>query len=411
MKKTPKQNPWILGLIIYVSQFFIAIFLSTAALIDFSNIALIGASGVISGILIGLISRQTTGRKMPRKIKIKAIFAYFIIQLTVFITFGFLIEQTIEQIPTTLSLIIGSMFFILYSLIVYLALIIGEKNYTEMRAYKIPKNFLKDIIVYGILTLIFHNLIYGIDHTFFYDRRLQSHAKIEKLLKKKKEFKNIAILVSGSGAIISHISGFHGNLQASYNALKKRGYTDTNIIILSSIIPKGRKVASGITTRPTKENFKTVMDFTIRNIDKTGSIVFYFTGHGSKEKSQSALNIGKEKENQKDLYSYFKLFQGEKIFIFDQCYSGGFLKELKKLDNIAIMASTIGKNIAMNTPIVERIFWEDVGSGKDAIESYKGALKKIGHGSRFAKTIMEKISRSKNYYLTYKKGKANIARV
>tara|TARA_Y100000310_G_scaffold338641_1_gene428861 strand:+ start:11764 stop:12657 length:894 start_codon:yes stop_codon:yes gene_type:complete len=285
---------------------------------------------------------------------------------------------------------------------------------TIKTTYKIPKNFLKSLIVYGLLGFTISKLLSPIDNILFYSSRLQTHKRVKEITENYKggEKGHFAILVSGDGAIIGNIMGFHSNIQSAYNALRKRGYKDSNIIILSSVIPKGRPLDVGITARTTPDNLKLVFEHVLRNITKHGSVTFYFTGHGGRQKEKSSLLLGGgERITQKDLYGYFRLFEGGKIFIFDQCYSGGFMKKFQDLDNIAIMASTREDKMATNIPRVERIFWDKIGKGEDAITAYRESIKDLGTGHRLAKNLIELIIRkTKNYYLVFKRGKANISR-
>lgn len=264
-------------------------------------------------------------------------------------------------------------------------------------------DFLMDVFIYGLAGIVVYKIICNIDNKFFYSRKLNSSDEIKEKLKKQKDRK-IAVIVSGSGAIISKIMGFHGNLVAAYGALKKRGYDDSEIIILSTIIPKGRIPEKSINSKPDIYNLNLILERITKNSAKN-SILFYYTGHGKIINGKATLSLTNAEFFEKDFYNYFKNFEGKKIFTFDQCYSGSFLKLLKNLNNVVILASTKQDTTASNIPSVERKFWEKVSKGEDYIKAYKEAEKEIGLGHRLAKSFIEKISfnRIKNYYLTFER--------
>lgn len=78
--------------------------------------------------------------------------------------------------------------------------------------------------------------------------------------------------------------------------------------------------------------------------------IFYITGHGGKQtvSEPNRIRIGRGFDGQTDLMltdlelaDYLKSLPDDvnKIVIIDSCYSGGFIDELKELDNLAIVTS------------------------------------------------------------------------
>tara|TARA_Y100000310_G_scaffold338641_1_gene428859 strand:+ start:10589 stop:11518 length:930 start_codon:yes stop_codon:yes gene_type:complete len=277
------------------------------------------------------------------------------------------------------------------------------------------RSILIELIVIGIFWATFVFLFSKIDNAIIYDPKLQSIRKVKRTINNYNwnKINHYAILVSGNGAIISNVKGSKKNLQTAYDALKKRGYSDQSIIILSSTIPKGRKLNTGITTRPKPANLKFILEHILKNIKKQGSITFYFTGHGSRRKEKSSIFLGNQKIKQDDFYQYFELLKNiKKIFILEQDYSGGFANELKKLPNVTIMSATKKNKMVINAPSVERIFWDKISKGEDAKKAYKKSVKEIGLGHQLVIDFFEIVSlgSAHNYYLVYSNSKADIAK-
>ncbi len=291
-----------------------------------------------------------------------------------------------------------------------------KKTYRIEDAWRFIKDCTIDLILYGILGFLAYRLLTFVDNEFIYDHRIQSSKQVREITKKyairEKGKKDFAVLVSGSGATVSKIMGMHTNLEKAYYALRKRGYHENKIIILSNTLPYGREVNSGITGRPTPLNFYKSLDFILKNSGKDDSLTVYFTGHGKRKRRHSFLVMCNSRISEDEFYESIKMFKGKKILIFDQCYSGGFLKRLNKLPNIAIMASTKENLMAANVPDVERIFWKAVGNGEESTRAYHNAVKQAGLGHRLVINIIKiaTLGNVNNYYFSFKNGNVDIAK-
>lgn len=271
-------------------------------------------------------------------------------------------------------------------------------------------NIIKEVVVSikdFFVTLIVYNLIGTTVSSIFSRKDFYNNGdSIEEIKKKLKTINNkdIAILVSGSGKIVSFDMGFKGTFNQAYSSLKKRGYKDEQIILLSGSFP--RSIEKGINASPTSENLNLIFKF----LKTKNSILFYFTGHGIIINNQSALILKNGLFTENEIYNYAKSFKGKKIMIFDQCHSGGFLQKMQTLNNVAILTSTTKEKGASNIPSVERLFWRKIGKGEEVTRAYQKASKEISFGDKIAKSIVSlvTIGAFKNYYLTFKNNNTNI---
>lgn len=91
-------------------------------------------------------------------------------------------------------------------------------------------------------------------------------------------------------------------------------------------------------------NIANLVPNTFNNLD---NFVFYITGHGYKDGSTNGVNIGTDSRGNiisitdSDLTKYLKLLPSEvdKVVIIDACHSGGFIDELKALNNISVLTA------------------------------------------------------------------------
>ncbi|MGV8151710.1 MAG: hypothetical protein ACP5OG_01390 [Candidatus Nanoarchaeia archaeon] len=219
--------------------------------------------------------------------------------------------------------------------------------------------------------------IHFINNAFNYDKNLQSTKQVQSITAENKQGnRNFAVLVSGVARSDSKSKGLNKDLERAYNILKDRGYGEEDIIILSNYIPKSRSLEGTITARPNSENLKNVLNYVSNNAGKDGSITFYFDGDGGRKKQGSTLILGNDKFNSKDFSVALRGNKSDKIFIFNQCYSGGFLDDLKDLEgNMAFMSSTSKGKAGINSGFQE-YFWNDVQNGKRVDEAYKDAIEK-----------------------------------
>src|SRR3989344_5362698 len=169
-------------------------------------------------------------------------------------------------------------------------------------------------------------------------------------------------------------------VQKAYDNLKKRGYADEDIMVLSSTIPKGRGPSSGINARPTPENLKNVLDFVAENSTDKDSLVFFYGGHGrfDKKRDESEISLGLKKFGQEELYEHAKNIKGDKLFIITACEAGGFVEKLQNLPgkNVSIVSLTEKeKGGAVYAPILFEKFWDGINRGEDIEEAYKHAVK------------------------------------
>src|SRR3989338_4293938 len=226
-----------------------------------------------------------------------------------------------------------------------------------------------------------------LDNAMIYSPRLQSQHEMQNIeraisyeVKEGKKPRNYAVWVGGQGIINSKWSHIDYNVQKAYDNLKKRGYADEDIMVLSSTIPKGRGPSSGINARPTPENLKNVLDFVAENSTDKDSLVFFYGGHGrfDKKRDESEISLGLKKFGQEELYEHAKNIKGDKLFIITACEAGGFVEKLQNLPgkNVSIVSLTEKeKGSAVYAPILFEKFWDGINRGEDIEEAYKHAVK------------------------------------
>lgn len=269
---------------------------------------------------------------------------------------------------------------------------------------KYNMNIVKEVFVSikdFFMSLIVYNLIGTTVSSIFSRKDFYNEGNtIKEIQRKLKNFNNkeIAILVSGSGRIVSFVMGFRGTFNQAYSSLKKRGYEDEQIILLSSSFP--RDPEKGINASPTSENLSLIL----KSLRKKASFLFYFTGHGHYRNRESTLVLENGELSESELYNYAKKIKGKKIMIFDQCHSGGFFQKMQTLKNIVILASTTKDKGASNIPSVEMLFWKKIGNKEEVTEAYQKASKEISFGDKLAMSIISLVTMRtfKNYYLTFK---------
>jgi hypothetical protein len=399
----------VLGGMLLITHLLLVVLFYPVLIIISWEVHLISIAGIVAAMLIGGGYSGVTKRLMPNDLKINSSFFYFIVH-GIFLTISIIsVESPIKKFFTAL---VGFAFLAFYCVLIYFSLGIGSRNYFDFKIYKIPKNFFKGIFIYGILFWIFYKLFYHIDAALFYNPRLKTTANIKKrLISSEKKKNKYAFLVSGSGLIGSYLLEDRKLLQAAYNALKQRGYTDAEIIILSNTVPNSRTLDTGITARPKLKNFHIIMQYILKNIKPNGSLVFYYTGHGKRKKNKSTFLLGNDQLNEEEFYPYFEhLKKLKKVFIFNQCYSGGFFEKMKALKNICILASTEKTKQASNIPEIEILFWKKIAKGEEVLKAYKKAVIQMGLGHKLARNVLRIVTFGgvRNYYLVYKKGQVNI---
>lgn len=271
-------------------------------------------------------------------------------------------------------------------------------------------NIVKEVFVSikdFFVSLIVYNLIGTTVSSIFSRKDFYNEGDTIKEIKRKMKNcnnKDIAILVSGSGKIVSFAMGFKGTFNQAYSSLKKRGYQDEQIILLSSSFPRG--IEKGINASPTSENLNLVL----KSLGKKASFLFYFTGHGHYKHGESTLVLQDSNFTENELHNYVKNFKEKKIMIFDQCHSGGFFQKMQTLKNIAILSSTTKEKGAQNIPSVERLFWKKISNKEEVTEAYQKASREISFGDKLAMSIISlvTIGTFKNYYFAFKKNNVNI---
>ncbi len=132
------------------------------------------------------------------------------------------------------------------------------------------------------------------------------------------------------------------NISLIYNAFLRNDFRKENIYILDH---EGEKVYGyPVDGSATKENIKKVFVFLKNKIDEKDLLFVYTTDHGGriiKDGTElSTLVLPGPDLDQKEFSEYIKdIIPKLGIFLFDQCYSGGFAEELAKKNYVAI-AST-----------------------------------------------------------------------
>lgn len=94
-----------------------------------------------------------------------------------------------------------------------------------------------------------------------------------------------------------------------------------------------------INTRATKNAIKSELSEIEQVTDDNDVTLFYFIGHGGKNKTNEYILTYDEQLYDVELAEYVYNISGKLICVFDSCYSGGMIKELKQSGRIIISAS------------------------------------------------------------------------
>jgi hypothetical protein len=174
--------------------------------------------------------------------------------------------------------------------------------------------------------------------------RLLERIKEEKVCRHKTPEK-FAILISGGGE-----ERYMENLSLAYQILLENGFKRKNIYILDC---DGKYIAYYPADSYASKNTMTILfEHLAKRITSKDLLFVYATDHGDREQKDFKLN-GKEKIEEVsvlhmdngdnvDEYEFAHLVESLKfkmgIFLFDQCYSGGFAERLAGKNRIAISA-------------------------------------------------------------------------
>lgn len=99
-------------------------------------------------------------------------------------------------------------------------------------------------------------------------------------------------------------------------------------------------IATVINTRATKNAIKSEFAQLEEITDENDVTVFYFIGHGGRNKTNEYLLTYDEQLYDVELAEYVNNISGKLICVFDSCYSGGMIEELKQPGRIVISSST-----------------------------------------------------------------------
>lgn len=279
--------------------------------------------------------------------------------------------------------------------------------------------FLKSVIGGAVATGLAVAAFLGahkLDSSLAYDPRLDSPIKLEQKINdysldaSSKSNSQFAIIVSPEPKHFSKAMGCTKEVQCTYDALKSRGLPDKNIIILSDVIPEGRDVGDSMNAKATKQNLSKAIKFVAGNSGEKSSTLFYFAGHGSQEKKDSTLVLSDKEMNQKEFAKDFKGVKGDKVFLFNQCFSGGFVDQLKDINgDVAMFAATTGDSNASRSAPIGIDFWKNVDKGMDLKSAYVNAVNKNkGRTIDYVAKILDPLTKGGNEAVFYVKGDAHL---
>ena len=136
------------------------------------------------------------------------------------------------------------------------------------------------------------------------------------------------------------------NMTLVYNFLLDNGYNEKNIYVIDG---KGqdRIYCYPVNASATVDNVRLAFNSLESKLDKNDSLFVYVSDHGSRtEISEGAVlstittNDGSVLDQRKFEDFIEKLNYGLGIFLFDQCYSGGFAKETGHGNNVSIASAS-----------------------------------------------------------------------
>lgn len=274
-----------------------------------------------------------------------------------------------------------------------------------------PKLFFHKLYDWVKFPLIANLLFWGgvgLDNLKNYDRRFLSEKQVTTSLvasPSSPQGTDVALLISGLGKLEerSHIS-------QAYTALRKRGYADENIILVSSKLPPGRTLESGINAQATAGNARQLIEYAGKAAGKNGSLFLYSMVHGVRvPKTKSYELVFRDgKIDSRDLTDILSHSQCSKILAFEQCYGAGFFKDLKKVKGnvVAVAGSAEDKmNYALQTKYSS--FWKAIGEGEPFLQAYRSSVAHALKTEPVRSTFSNVIGAETGMYL-YKHGVAHL---
>ena len=182
------------------------------------------------------------------------------------------------------------------------------------------------------------------------------------------------------------------NIINASNKLQGIGYNSKNIITLGGDSPSESNPKSHFKSGE-KKSFNEAINQLKEQVDNNDTLLVYTTGHGDSYEGVGQLVL---ETDTKEIYelmdvreivkSINKVPFGRLIYIGDQCYSGAFVDELKKLDRNLVAVSDIDAHQQVYAASFTKGFWNAVGNkeydlnqdgGVDVKEAYQEGMKQL----------------------------------
>ena len=156
-----------------------------------------------------------------------------------------------------------------------------------------------------------------------------------------------AVLLSGTDE-----GTFEENLARAYSVLTENGFDKENIYVLNTVIETDKYPADG---KALKKSIGIVLEHLAKKIDDKDMLLLYYTAHGGMinialegegkdiiKKQTSTLALAHGEVSAIELEEYLKDIKPKAgIFVFDQCYGGGFAELIgRRNDYIGISATS-----------------------------------------------------------------------
>lgn len=156
------------------------------------------------------------------------------------------------------------------------------------------------------------------------DKRISDNSK------KNNKPDKYAVMISGDSR-----SKCKDDMSTTYKTLLEDGFKKEDIYVLGTDINY-----YPVDDLPSKNNVRNVFRYLKKKIDDKDMLFVYTRGHGERENKMSYLVLFGPDLNQREFSQYIKGINPRiGIYLFDQCYSGGFANRIGKGRNVAI-AST-----------------------------------------------------------------------
>ncbi len=161
-----------------------------------------------------------------------------------------------------------------------------------------------------------------------------------------------ALLINGDGEV-----RHKRNILRAYQTLRKLGFEDANILVLSTEDPRTRRTCSA-GQRPTLKHLEDTMDRLAGVLTSADLLVVYGTGHGDFYEGESTLGLWRDELYASELRDEVEALPARAVIVMDQCYSGGFLDAFKGTNARVISMATVDSRHETDCYYFARAFWD-----------------------------------------------------